>query len=321
MKKKNISVICAVAGVCVLSSAALASYRTANGYDTLKKSLLSSLDYENCTLTGTLMTSFDGQELMTVTSGLEADYPNGRSHDYSITTSPISLDGTDEYRTESYTDGGYYYYMHYLPSEDGEISETDGFWRGMYSEPQKNLWGIDDADRGTADKIVRFMELAADTVVGDLRNNFVCTEDADDYTAYSIDLDSVQIPEIVNAGLSMAFSMANSHPTYTVYDEDGNESEVAWDETDLEYYILKLGSDPVVDRLSLDFAAGEEGNFRDGLMTVIFKGEDADGNEHIMTFDVSLTFSDIGTTSVTPVTELGVALYEYDDNGNEIRIN
>ena len=49
-KTKNIAIICAVTGACVLTTAAFASYQTANGYDTLKKSILNTIDYTNCTV-------------------------------------------------------------------------------------------------------------------------------------------------------------------------------------------------------------------------------------------------------------------------------
>ncbi len=307
MKKKNIAAVCAVAGVCVLTSAAFASYQTANGYDTLKKSLLNSIDYTNCTVTGAVKVSFDGTELVSGSYGLEADYPNQRSHTFSSSSAP-QLDSED-YTLHTYEDNGYYYYQHF--NEDGE---ADGLTRHeLASDPQQTLLGISEGDRNTADKVIRFMELAADTVVGDLRNNFVCTEDADDHATYSITLDSVQIPEIINAGLSMMFSIANTESTYITYDENGEPTVVSYDENDLEYYILRLGTDPVVDNLTLSFTAGKDGNFRDGNAAVSFKGTDADGSEHTMTFDVELSFSDIGTTSVTPPSELGIDIYEYSD--------
>lgn len=311
MKKKNVAAICTVAGVCVLTSAAFASYQTANGYDTLKKSLMGSIDYTNCTITGNMKASFDGTELVSASYGLEADYPNQRSHNYTTTVSPI--DGTGTYTSDSYEDGGYYYYEHY-----NDNGEKDGLIRNeRYGDPKTNLFGIDEQDRNTVNKIFRFMELAADTVVGDLRNNFVCTEDADDYSSYSITLDSVQIPEIVNAGLSAIFSVANAESTYITVDDNGNEITMSYDANDFEYYILQLGTDPVVDNLNLNFTAGKDGNFRDGKATVNFKGTDANGAEHTMTFDIDLSFSNIGTTSVTPVSELGVNVYEYDyDDGS-----
>ena len=315
MKKKNAAAICAAAGVCVLTSAAFASYQTANGYDSLKKSLIGALDYTNCTISSTMEMKFDDLSLVKATYDYEADLPNQMTH--GRTESVSDVDGDIPYVSENYEDSNYYYYNYY-----DNNGNPDGFTRHDYyrGEPATNLLGIGDEERGTFDKVVRFMELAADTVVGDLRNNFVCTEDTDDHTSYSITLDSVQIPELVNAGLSMVFSMSESGPTYTSYDENGNEITTTYDESDAQYYINMMGSDPVIDSLTLNFNVGKDGVLRDGNGEVNFKGTDSTGAEHIMSFDLTLAFTNVGTTVITPVSELGVNVYEYDDNGNRVKV-
>ena len=39
-----------------------------------------------------------------------------------------------------------------------------------------------------------------------------------------------------------------------------------------------------------------------------------------MSFDLTLAFTNVGTTVITPVSELGVNVYEYDDNGNRVKV-
>lgn len=316
MKKKNAAAICAAAGVCVLTSAAFASYQTANGYDSLKKSLIGALDYTNCTISGTMEMKFDDLALAKANYDYEADLPNQMIH--SRTESSSDVDGDATYVSESYEDSSHYYYNY-----TNSAGEQDGFIRHDYypGDPATNLLGISNEDRGTFDKVVRFMELAADTVVGDLRNNFVCTEDTDDHTSYSITLDSVQIPEIINAGLSMVFSVSASDSTYVTYDENGNEIAMEYDENDGQYYINQMGTDPTVDTLTLNFTTNKDGTYRDGNAEVIFKGQDENGNEHKMTITVELSCSNVGTTVITPVTDLGVNIYEYDDDGNIVKVN
>lgn len=308
-KTKNIAIICAVTGVCVLTTAALASYQTANGYDTLKKSILNTIDYKNCTVSAGVKMNFDGTELMNGSFIHKFDSDNKMSYTKS-TESGVGSSGSS---FESYNANDYRYYL-----------DSDNYfvkYPNSYSEFPQNLWGIDNADRKTVDKVVRFMELAADTVVGDLRNNFVCTEDADDHASYSLTLDSVQIPEIVNAGLSMVFSMSNNASgSYMVYDDNGNQVEYQYTEDDLQYYTSKLGNDPVVDTLNLNYSVNKDGTFRDGNMTVIFRGTDSNGASHDMTFDINLGISDIGTTSITPVEETGAVIKTYDDEGNLVDV-
>lgn len=305
-KTKNIAIICAVTGVCVLTTAAFASYQTANGYDTLKKSILNTIDYTNCTISANAKMNFDDTELMNGSLLHKFDANNKISY----TKSTESGIGTSGSSSESYYTDDYRYYY--------DIDNYFVKYPNSYSSFQNNLWAIDDTDRKTADKVIKFMEVAADTVVGDLRNNFVCTEDTDDHAAYSLTLDSVQIPEIVNAGLSMIFSMSNNS-TYMVY-ENGEPVEYSYTEDDLQYYVAKLGNDPVVDTLNLNYSVSKDGAFRDGNMTVVFKGSDSNGETHSMTFNIDLAVSDIGTTSITPVEETGAAIKTYDDEGNLVNV-
>ena len=102
------------------------------------------------------------------------------------TESSSDVDGDATYVSENYEDHSHYYYNY-----TNSAGEQDGFIRhdDYPGDPATNLLGVSDEDRGTFDKVVRFMELAADTVVGDLRNDFVCTEDTDDHTSYSITLE------------------------------------------------------------------------------------------------------------------------------------
>lgn len=305
-KTKNVAIVCAVTGACVLTTAAFASYQTANGYDTLKKSILNTIDYTNCTISASAKMNFDDTELMNGSLLHKFDANNKISYNKSTESGIGTSDSSSEWY---YTDDYRYYY---------DIDNYFVKYPNSYSSFQNNLWGIDDTDRKTADKVIKFMEVAADTVVGDLRNNFVCTEDTDDHASYSITLDSVQIPEIVNAGLSMIFSISNNS-TYMVY-EDGESVEYSYTEDDLQYYVAKLGNDPVVDTLNLNYSVNKDGSFRDGNLTVVFKGADSSGESHNMTFNIDLAISDIGATTITPVEETGAAIKTYDDEGNLINV-
>ena len=65
--------------------------------------------------------------------------------------------------------------------------------------------------------MIRVVELMADAFVGDIKNNFVLTEKTDDSKSYSVSLTESQIPEIVNAGVSLvASSMAAAQNNITV---------------------------------------------------------------------------------------------------------
>ena len=80
-----------------------------------------------------------------------------------------------------------------------------------------NLLGIDTDDE-MANRMVNFVEIAADTVVGELKNNFVQVGKENGVTQYQIEIAQNQVPSLVNAGLSLfAYSVdASNRENYTV---------------------------------------------------------------------------------------------------------
>ena len=66
--------------------------------------------------------------------------------------------------------------------------------------------------------MVNFVEIAADTVVGELKNNFVQVGKENGVTQYQIEIAQNQVPSLVNAGLSLfAYSVdASNRENYTV---------------------------------------------------------------------------------------------------------
>ncbi len=304
MKKKTGAIIAAVSGVCILSTAALASYSTANGYDMLKKSVLNTQDYRNCTISGALAMHFDEKELASADFTYKADLPNNRRE---TTSTSVTIEDDEPYLSSSIEADDYWYYNTY--DDKGNI----GYFRyeQFLDFESRDFWDVHNDNRETVAKIVNFLEIAADTVVGELRNNFVCTEDTDEYTSYSITLDSVQIPEIVNAGLSAVFSMTGA---------GSPESYEPYDKTDVEYYLLSLGSDPIVDTVTMNYSIDKEGNFMDGDMKISFYGEDMSGNGHNMTFTLNCGISDMGTTVIETPLERGETVKEYGPDNTIITV-
>lgn len=294
--KKTIALISGAVGICMLTTAAVASYQTANGYDALKKSILSTIDYKNCTISAVMAMELDGEEKMRSELLHELALENGISH-----TSATTSVGDEPYRSDNYYYGNSRYNL--------TSSDSNEYDRYSYSRSRPNLWDIEPEDRDTANKALRFVELASDTVIGDLRSNFVCTDDSDDSVSYSIALDSVQIPEVVNAGLSMVFSMSNSASYYAE-----NPEEVPEDSS--YYYTALLGNDTVLDSLTMDYTINKDGSFRDGTMSAVFTG-----NGHTMTFNISCGISNVGDTSIATLEEQGAVINDRDYEDAEIIYN
>lgn len=283
-KKKKITMITGVAvGVVMLAGAALANYNTSNGYDVGKMAAKALLSNENYTSDMTVSLSLDGEALST-THITELYDRNGAVR----LNKTEKMYGSDQnygyYRGNGETkewlqDGTCIYISEYSDAErkSGAAVYKNSFeWRndggGMFDADNS----MDDDERKTSDRMVRFMELIGDTLVGDLKNNIVYVSGDDDSATYELNLDSVQIPEFVNAGLSAVFSQMQT------YDNDDP--------------LAVLGDDPIVSNASLKFTVDKEGRLLDGTASGALKGRDENGDIHTVTMDISLKMSNYGTT-------------------------
>lgn len=272
MKAKNKKITMAIGmavGVTVLAGAAFAGYNTSNGYEVGKTAMKGLLNNENYTANLEMKMSVDGSELVKE-SITELYDRNGdvRLNRMDSTTSATSYICTDR-ECKAYSQDGSYISTYY---SDGEahtrIYKGDtNMGNGAFDE----LNGMNDGDKETTNKVVRFVELACDTFVGDLKNNVVYVSGDDDSASYEISLDAIQIPELVNAGLSAMFSSMNQ------YDNE-------------EPYMV-LGTDPIVKSAYLKFTVDNEGRLKDGAANITMSG-----NGHEAAVDIALTMSDYGTT-------------------------
>lgn len=210
MKKRNRLTICLVAGVLILAVSATAAFGSVNGYSKYKEAVKAlALETDNFTANGTLKMICDGKEVVHVTEDYAMDGHNMSSH----SISKDSMGSHEQYETilngvNTWFDVNdrYYYQSEY---------ETDSSSLGG------NLLGVDQDDE-MARRMVNFMEIAADTVVGELKNNFVQVGKEDGATLYQVEIAKNQVPSLVNAGLSLfAYSVGQSHDyDYTVNYED-----------------------------------------------------------------------------------------------------
>lgn len=300
-KNKLTAIICGAVGACMLTVGAAAGYKTANGYDALKKSILATRELTNCTFNMDTKISFDGKGVMSDQTIWEGDLDNKMLH----------TKNTSDYNGVSSCDEYYHYNdtMYRLEQEDTDVYVKQNVYTWYYENP----WGISEDDAPTVDKVLTFLEIAADTVVGDLRNNFTCTADEDDYTSYRVSLDKVQIPEIINAGLGVIFAIENDTVDYaSATDENGNEHEITEDENNVYYYTARMGNDPIVDSVTLDYTLNKDGSFRDASAVVIFKG-----NGHEMRFDISASIDNVGTTRIQTLEEQGANIMVVEDYWNK----
>lgn len=205
MKKRNRITVCLVAGVLILAVSAGAAFGSVNGYSTYKEAVKAlALKTDNVTMQGSMKATLDGKEFVSMTRELAIDGKNKSGH---VITSEFGGQKEERYdttlgNTDTWFNADSKYYSQYTFQTDDTTEKTSG------------LLGISTDDEMT-NRMVNFMEIAADTVMGDLKNNFVQLGKDGDKTQYQIEISKDQVPSLVNAGLSLfAYSVAADGGVY-----------------------------------------------------------------------------------------------------------
>lgn len=218
MKKRNRITVCLVAGVLILAVSAGAAFGSVNGYSTYKEAVKAlALKTDNVTMQGSMKATLDGKEFVSMTGEMAIDGKNKSSH---VISSEFGGQKNESYdttigNTDTWFNADSKYYREYTYDND------------QTAEDRNNLLGV-SADDEMSKRMVNFMEIAADTVMGDLKNNFVQLGKDGDKTQYQIEISKDQVPSLVNAGLSLfAYSVAADEGSdWGVYYEDYSASEL-----------------------------------------------------------------------------------------------
>ena len=263
-QKKMTAAIGIISGAVILTTAALASYGTANGYQAGKDAALKLMENENYTAECSVVLTTDGSE--TETFGVKELYD--RNGDVVLNrVATQNNDVSKKFEEEYIQDGKSIDITPYGTFVD--FFENSGAQIGLF-----DLGNIMTAqDRTRMQKYIRFGELLGDTLVGDLKNNVVYVAGDENTSTYELSLNSVQIPEFINAGLSALVSSGN-------YKLDG----------------ITLTGDPYISSLDLKFTVDKEGRLTDGTFKAALDAEDEDGTAHSFGIDASLKLYDYGTT-------------------------
>lgn len=269
-KSKKITAVIGIAtGAVILAGAAFASYNTSNGYDTGKLAVKGLMSNENYTAEMTTTFNVDGEEIESIRFKEEYD-----------------RDGDVQCHNETWYSDQRLAQSWYQDGKEIRIQNTsDGtkvyvypvemsYGAGVFDISQ----GLTDEDRKTQDKIIRFVELVGDTLVGDLKNNIVYVGGDDNSATYEMNLSSVQIPEFVNAGISALFS------------------EFSMEDYDPDDFTTGLAEDPFISSVTLKFTVDNQGRLLDGRFSGTLTGKDKNGQSHNAEGVMTLKMSDYGTT-------------------------
>ncbi|MDY3014668.1 MAG: hypothetical protein SOR61_05690 [Evtepia sp.] len=193
MQRRKRLIACLSAGLLILAISATAAFGSVNGYTKLKDSLRSlALEDTNFTITGTGSLSFDGKEMVTFSNELALANGDLYTHEKTVqgskTVTDLYATSKDGVRTSYSADSKFYDVSKYSNVPNSSISGS--------------LFGVSEGDE-MSNRLMNFLEVAADTVMGDLKNNFVEVGTENGSTLYKIEISKSQVPSLVNAGLSL----------------------------------------------------------------------------------------------------------------------
>lgn len=199
MKKRNRVTICLAAGVLVLAVSAAAAFGSANGYAAYKDALLSlALEEENFTAKGSLSVKMDSAEVVAADLAYAQDGVNRSSR----MTGHQGSTTYDQYNT---TLNGVNTWFN---------GDSQLYYEAQVSREATTLLSYDKNDEMSS-RLVNFLSIAADTVMGDLKNNFVQIGSQDGKDLYQVAISGSQVPSLVNAGLSLvAYECAGGGDAY-----------------------------------------------------------------------------------------------------------
>ena len=206
-----------------------------------------------------------------------------------------SYDYNSEYREWVQDDTNIISSMHYDGEKRTLVEENASEYLNLFGGFDK--FYTEDANEDKRNqKMVNFVELIADTMIGDLKNNIIYVSGDDNSSTYEMNLDAIQIPEVANAGLSAMFS-----------------ENIANSDDDSDPYIL-LGTDPIVKNVSVKFTVDNEGRFTNLNAEASMVSNDSNGEKHEATVNITLDMSDYGTTKPERVDISTLPNVEYSDN-------
>lgn len=223
MKKNRhfTTAVCFIVGIVILTTAAFANYGNANGYTAYKEAVKKMLYMDN--FSANIEVSLYDDDVRLANAENEYKLSGGDVASYSRSRSVENISGTDQtYESESWVvkgaDGNHLSYNRY----------SNGEWNiNKYYGDVNRLSAISSEEN--ASKIIRFVEAALDVFVGDLKNNFVYTGSDKGNSNYQLVLSGAQMPEIVNAGISLLFGGMQSENNYgRVINEYAGNSSIAY---------------------------------------------------------------------------------------------
>lgn len=267
MKKSKLMTIAAIAGSVLLITSVASFAATGSGYQALKKSFKATALLNNATIQTEAQLKDNGKIIMsgsTMMMSSNMQSPNANHYSYNQVVidgqTHISENSINERQMISRIDDEYTSYTLGPARQDEMMSYSEAF----------------DENSST----MKFAELVVDTLVGDIKNQFV--KDGD---IISVNLESAQIPELARLGISAVFENVKS----SAESDNMNEATSAVFKTIPQMETINVQA--------INFQSKIEDNILTDTDThVVITGTDINGTFHEIEIDLTSKMSDIGST-------------------------
>lgn len=282
MKKRGFKAIAAsaVAGCLLLSVSVTAFATSGSGYESYKDAVKSTMLTENATVDAQFEVKDNGAIILSGNSIQKLDKESSSSK------SNINIDGTTKTYVTSEAAGSLI------------VKADDAYYSAVDDEKDEDNNKDEEKDFSANSSTVKLAEMLTDTIVGDVRNQFVT-----DGQNISVNLEGAQIPELARLAVS-AVAENIDKVDKNISNEGGNLDESM---TSIMNTVPKLTN---IDVKSISMNATVDGNtLKNNEFTIVITGNDADGVSHELSFLVSAEISNVGNTVIDTI----------DTNGKEVK--
>ncbi len=293
---------CLAAGAVLLSGAVFANYENANGYTNYKNAVKGMLYQTNFSIDGELRAEIDGETLLAL-EGTMKQSENGSS-----TFSSSQGFGESLNIDKSTVQDGWSVSL-------GKYGERTNWYFNRKENPV-GQFVFDEEEKNLVDKVVNFADILADTVVGDLKNNFVMVDSKDGNKSYQVSLAGSQVPDLVRSGMSVLFATVKSGDYYS-YGEVREQSidSILWNR------MLAGEQDPFIKEATCFLTLDSEGRLVKNDLKGTMTGYDKNGETHDLTIAISFNLYDYGTTTPDRIDMSEFpAINATDENGNALTL-
>lgn len=269
MNKKLIMMTTSLAvGGILLFGTALANASQLSGYETYKQSILSIKDLKNGTAIIKASVYDNGSDLLDVSSNVKINLnANTLSEATTIksgsTTQTSSIYRQDGKTIQKSSDSDVYTVRENMHKNNNELKKTE------------------------SPELTKAVETLVDTLVGNMQNDVVVTENNDGTKKVAINIKENEVTPLINAATSVV-AVSSTNPAFH------NEKLGKFD---LKSIFPQLVSDVKIKSIDVNGDINKDNVIKDQIAKVVISGSDAQGKNHEITININVDLSNINSTT------------------------